>query len=106
MDLVKKAVEIINGFSSGKLEAAIKLLELLEGAGDDKLDEIVLGAWEATLEEEELTPEEKERMAQSEEEVKAGLGIKAEDIFAELEVAESAFSDWDNEEDAVYNDKK
>lgn len=84
MNLVEKVIEILEELPPEKLETAIKLLEILKAAGSDKLGEIIYNAWEAALEEEELTPEEQTRMIQSETEVKTGLGIKAEDVWQEF----------------------
>ena len=84
MNLLEKTIEILEKLPPEKLKAAVKLLEILKGADNAKLEEIIYTAWEATLEEEELTPEEQTLLIQSEAEVKAGLGIKAEDVWREL----------------------
>lgn len=83
MDLVKKGIEMINGLPLEKLEAAIKLLEILKSTDNAKLEEIIFKAWEATLEVEELSPEEKEQLTQAEAEVDAGYYYKAEDVWRE-----------------------
>lgn len=88
MDPVKKAIEMINELPLKKLEAAIKLLEILKDADSAKLDEIIYKAWEASLDEDELTPEEKEQLTRAEAEIKAGLGIKAEDVWRELDLSD------------------
>lgn len=88
MDPVKKAIEMINELPLKKLEAALKLLEILKDADNAKLDEIIYNAWEASLDEDELTPEEKEQLTRAEAEIKAGLGIKAEDVWRELDLSD------------------
>lgn len=88
MDPVKKAIEMINELPLKKLEAALKLLEILKDADNAKLDEIIYKAWEASLDEDELTPEEKEQLTRAEAEIKAGLGIKAEDVWRELDLSD------------------
>lgn len=87
MDPVKKGIEMINGLPPEKLEAAIKLMEILKVAKNHSLDEIIYKAWEATLEEEELSPEEKEQLTQTEAEVNAGYYYKAEDVWRELGIS-------------------
>lgn len=84
MNLVAQAIKILDELPPEKLEATVKLLEILRAADNAKLEEIIYNAWEATLEEEELTPEEQALLIQSEAEVKAGKGIKAEDVWREL----------------------
>lgn len=88
MDPVKKAIEMINELPLKKLEAALKLLEILKDADNAKLDEIIYNAWEASLDEDELTPEEKEQLTRAEAEIKAGLGIKAEDVWREMDLSD------------------
>lgn len=87
MDPKKKAVEIIEGLSEERVAAAIQILEIIAGANEkinNIMDYIALKAFEASCEEEDLTPEEKEGIAQGEAEIKAGLGVKADDVWKEL----------------------
>lgn len=48
------------------------------------LEEWFIREFEGSLEEEEITPEEAEVMTKSEADIKAGLGVKAEDVWKEL----------------------
>jgi len=83
----QKAVEIIEGLSEERVMAAIQILEIIAGASEkinNIMDYIALKAFEASCEEEDLTPEEKESIEQGEAEIKAGLGVKADDVWKEL----------------------
>ncbi|MEW6274065.1 MAG: hypothetical protein AB1556_02995 [Bacillota bacterium] len=88
MDLSQRAVEIIKRLPRERLYVALYILELLANKRDEVSNEIeemlALKAFEASCEEEEITPEEKESIARGEAEVKAGLGVKAEDVWKEL----------------------
>jgi len=90
MDLSQRAVEIIKRLPRERLYVALYILELLANKRDEVNNEIeemlALKAFEASCEEEEITPEEKESIARGEAEVKAGLGVKAEDVWKELGV--------------------
>lgn len=88
MDLSQRAVEIIKRLPRERLYVALYILELLANKRDEVNNEIeemlALKVFEASCEEEEITPEEKESIARGEAEVKAGLGVKAEDVWKEL----------------------
>lgn len=88
MDPVQKAVDIIKSLSPDKLYAALYVLELI-AFGDSKTgseDTLALKAFAATCEEEELTLDEMAQVAEGETELKSGLGVKAEDVWKELDV--------------------
>ncbi|NPV73341.1 MAG: hypothetical protein HPY89_06030 [Pelotomaculum sp.] len=87
VDPRQKAVEIIEGLSSEKVTAALLVLEIIAGASEEVsniMDYIALKIFEASCEEEDLTPEEKESIVRGEAEIKAGLGVKADDVWKEL----------------------
>lgn len=81
MDQRERAIMHINNLQDDRLLFALKFLELL--ASQDNMDELIFKAFEATLEEEELSPEEAARLLESEEQVRQGLGIKAADVWKE-----------------------
>jgi hypothetical protein len=61
MDPRQKAIEIIEGLSEERVMAAIKILEIIAGAGEkinNIMNYIALKAFEASCEEEDITPEE------------------------------------------------
>lgn len=87
MNPVQRAISIIEGLSPKKLYAALYILEMLSSEKDKDLDledVLVLKAFETSCEEEELTPLEAARVTEGEAELKAGLGVKAEDVWKEL----------------------
>lgn len=75
------AIIYINTLKEDKLAMAVKFLEFL--ASKEVVDDVILKAFEESLEEEELSPEEAARMLESEEHVRKGLGIKAADVWKE-----------------------
>jgi len=87
IDPRQKAVKIIDGLSEERVKAAIQVLEIIAGASEEIsniMDYIALKAFEASCEEEDLTPEEKESIDQGEAEIRAGLMVKADDVWKEL----------------------
>ena len=77
----ERAIIYVNARKEEKLIIALRFLELL--SSKEVLDDMVLKAFEESLEEEELSPEEAVRLLESEEQVRRGLGIKAADVWKE-----------------------
>lgn len=77
----EKAIIYVNALKEEKLIIALRFLELL--ASQEVVDDIILEAFEESLGEEELSPEEAARLLESEEQVRQGLGIKAADVWKE-----------------------
>lgn len=65
----------------------MQILEIIAGASEKTeniMGYIALKAFEASCEEVELTPEEKECIDRGNAEIRAGLKVKAEDVWKEL----------------------
>jgi hypothetical protein len=86
-ELRQKAVQIIDGLSEERVAVAIQVLEIIAGASEEIsnfMDFIALKVFEASCDEEDLTLEEKDSIHKGEAEIKAGLGVKADDVWKEL----------------------
>lgn len=108
---VQKAIDIIQKLSDEKLYATLYLLELI-AVGDLKSeseDILALKSFEMNCKEEEATPDEMSQICESEAEIKAGFGIKAEgkkiiyDIFKLWEALVSMLTGFFNEFGKVQN---
>ena len=84
MGSLEKAIEMINELPREKLAAAIRFIEILKVTDSASWDEILFKAFEETLEEEELSPDELRRVEEGKEQIKLGLGVKASDVWKEL----------------------
>ncbi|MBP7331578.1 MAG: hypothetical protein KBA08_04625 [Firmicutes bacterium] len=85
----QKAVQIIEKLSEEKAAAAMQILEIIAGASEETeniMRHIASKAFEASCEEVELTPEEKECLDQGKAEIEAGLKVRAEDVWKELDI--------------------
>lgn len=86
MDPVRKAIDIIEKLPSQKLYAALYLLEMIASAdlNSEPEDILALHSFWVNCEEEELTSGEIAQICEGEAELKAGLGVKADDVWKEL----------------------
>lgn len=84
MDSLKKAIEMIKELPVEKITTVIRFMEILQLSKSNSLDEIIYRAWESTLEEDELSPEEMKRVEEGKEILKKGLGVKESDFWKEL----------------------
>ena len=85
----QKAVEIIEKLSEERAALAMQILEIIAEASEKTeniMGYIALKAFEASCEEVELTPEEKECLDQGKAEIEAGLKVRAEDVWKELDI--------------------
>jgi len=86
MDATQKAIEIVEALPAEKLKIAVGILELLAKNDDtENLKELIdLINFEMSCKTAEITVEEKEGIIKGEAEIKAGKGVKAEDVWKEF----------------------
>lgn len=74
---------LIDRLNQEQLQALWVILNAMTQPKESNSDEMILKAFEESLEEEELSPEELAQMMESEEQVRKGMGIKASDVWEE-----------------------
>ena len=86
MDVTQKAIEIVEALPAEELEIAVGILELLAKNDDNEnVKELIdLINFEMSCETVKITSKEKKGIILGEAEIKAGKGVKAEDVWKEL----------------------